>query len=321
MRPIVAQVRFDDLPLTVVETMDLRLTFAPTRGGRLLSVRAGDSELLWRNERLLDESFRPVVPVCDWPDGTGGMSTWANVGGSKTWPAPQGWDGDGQWPGPPDAVLDSGAWSLEVESSDRSAVVTMTSQDDARTGLRIIRSFAIPGTGLGFDQTTTFVNVSRRDVRWSIWEVCQVDTAAGAGRSLGEAAVVVPISRDSRVVDLGTWVGDVEGEQRGSAIRLPIGTGVAKRGFADVPGEVGYIGPDGEGLRLATRPVDGATYPDGGSQVEVWLQAPVPEPIDALGGLHPAAHLVELELLGPLTRLAPGETSELAITWLAAGVR
>ena len=33
---------------------------------------------------------------------------WKNYGGAKTWPAPQGWDGEGQWPGPPDPVLDSG---------------------------------------------------------------------------------------------------------------------------------------------------------------------------------------------------------------------
>ncbi|MBF4578001.1 hypothetical protein [Frigoribacterium sp. VKM Ac-2530] len=32
-------------------------------------------------------------------------------------------------------------------------------------------------------------------------------------------------------------------------------------------------------------------------------------------GLHPSAHLVELEVLGPLTTLAPGVTSTLDVAW------
>lgn len=51
----------------------------------------------------------PIVKEPDHPVelGDGTFASWTNVGGSKTRPAPQGWDGDDQLPGPPDPVLDS----------------------------------------------------------------------------------------------------------------------------------------------------------------------------------------------------------------------
>jgi hypothetical protein len=32
----------------------------------------------------------------------------------KMWPAPQGWDNQQQWPGPPDPVLDGGPYTAEI---------------------------------------------------------------------------------------------------------------------------------------------------------------------------------------------------------------
>ncbi|MCU1585457.1 MAG: hypothetical protein JWM49_2013 [Microbacteriaceae bacterium] len=317
--PVVTAGGTGDLPLTVVTTNDLFLTFAPTRGGRLLSLRVRGTELLWQNPALVDSSLHPVFPVDEWPDGAGGMSTWANLGGTKTWPAPQGWGGAGEWAGPPDQVLDSGAWTEDVVSSSESVTVTLTSPDDRRSGIRIIRSYAIPCMGTHFEQTTTFTNISAAPVRWSIWEVCQVNTAAGAGLPVREAAVVVPVFPRSGLLDLGTWVGDVVGAEGDSAVRLPIGTGVAKRGFIGVPGSVGYEGPGGESLSLTLVPVEGADYPDGGAQVEVWLQMPTAKPIAELENLHPSAHLVELEVLGPLVNLEPGESTSTVVTWVASG--
>ena len=36
-----------------------------------------------------------------------------NWGGDKVWLAPQGWENEDQWPGPPDPVLDGGAYHAE----------------------------------------------------------------------------------------------------------------------------------------------------------------------------------------------------------------
>jgi len=307
-----------DLPLLRVRTPDLELVFAPTRGGRLLSLVAGGRERLWRDPALVGDDLAPVVPVASWPASDGDMSTWANVGGSKTWPAPQGWSGADEWAGPPDQVLDSGAYALEWavdEAGDGAAVVTLTSGDDARSGLRVERRFTVPATGTEFAQTARFTNVSSTPRTWSLWEVCQVVTAKGAGRPVEEAAVHVPHDAEPVELDLGTWEGDVTSVRSGTDVLLPVGTGVAKRGYPDAAGTVSYRDVDGSTLTLATAPPTRGTWPDGGSKVEVWLQRPTACPIRDLGDLHPSAHLVELEVLGPLTTLAPGGATSLEIRW------
>jgi hypothetical protein len=55
-------------------------------------------------------------------------------GGDKLWPAPQGWNNDAQWPGPPDAVLDGQPYRAEM--LDGGAALRLTSRDDPRSGIR-----------------------------------------------------------------------------------------------------------------------------------------------------------------------------------------
>jgi hypothetical protein len=311
-----------DLPLLRVTTDELVLVFAPTRGGRLLSLVAGGRELLWQNPELIDADLTPVVPVADWPASDGGMDTWANLGGSKTWPAPQGWSGPDEWAGPPDTVLDSGPWTAEWEADDAEATVTLTSGDDPRTGLRVVREFRLLDGVSSFTERVSFTNTSATTRRWSIWEVCQVDPGAPDGRAAQGSVVVVPHAASAEELDLGTYEGELVSARRGHDVVLPLGTGVAKRGYPSASGSVELHGPDGLEMGLATSPAEeaeeAATWPDGGSKVEVWLQRPTAAPLESLEGLHPSAHLVELEVLGPLTTLAPGATSTLDIEWSTA---
>ncbi len=122
----------------------VRLGFVPESGGRLLSVRVGPVELLWRNPLLLDDDLTPVGGHVLAPND-GRMGDWVNYGGDKTWPAPQGWDGPHQWAGPPDPVLDSGPYTVDATQDS----VTLTSGDDPRTGLRLTRRFSLTPTGTG----------------------------------------------------------------------------------------------------------------------------------------------------------------------------
>ncbi|WP_181421251.1 DUF4380 domain-containing protein [Curtobacterium sp. MCSS17_011] len=299
----------------MISTSTLRLVFAPTLGGRLLALAIDGHELLWQNPDLLDAHLRPRVPLEEWPKGDGRMDTWANPGGSKTWPAPQGWGGDGQWPGPPDPVIDSGAWSVGVQTEAASTTVTMESPDDPRTGLRVRRGFIIPALGTDFREQITFTNVSARTIRWATWEVCQVNTAPSGTAGRIHAQIEVPSSSRSSVIDLGTWSGELPISAEGDTWQLTTGRGVAKRGFSKVPGAVEFRDARGFGLRLTSAPVVGAVYPDGGSQVEIWVQTPTDAPITGLGGLWPREHLAELELLGPLVTLEPGDTTESEIRW------
>lgn len=301
-----------------VDTGDLCLTFLPGLGGRLLSVRCGGAELLWQNPAYVDRgSLRTVRPRPDWAPLDGTMGSWANVGGSKTWPAPQGWTDDTEWAGPPDPVLDSGAWTMEsAVAADGTVHLRMASPDDPRTGLRIIRELTVPA-GRTFTQRSTFRNVSDRPVRWSVWEVAQVDTGGGPGWAPEDGTITVSVSDDAAPLDMIAAVGRVEVGPRGPDGRreVPVRAAVGKVGFTTADGELAFHRPDGAGLTLRFDPVLGAPYPDGGARVELWMQCPQPTPLDDWGGLHPDAWLTELEVLGPLVDLAPGEETALDLTW------
>ena len=68
----------------------------PEIGGRLMQFSLGPQDYLFMNRELLGKRFSYEEHA-----GDGTIINWKNYGGAKTWPAPQGWDGEGQWPGPP----------------------------------------------------------------------------------------------------------------------------------------------------------------------------------------------------------------------------
>lgn len=94
----------------------IELQVLPDIGGRVIQFKLGDNEFLWVNPQLAGK-----LPTASGLAADGG---WFNAGGDKLWPAPQGWDGAAQWPGPPDAVLDGqpltlGVWGGPAEISNR----------------------------------------------------------------------------------------------------------------------------------------------------------------------------------------------------------
>jgi hypothetical protein len=101
----------------------------------------------------------------------------------------------------------------------------------------------------------------------------------------------------------------------GGGARVPAQDVVGKLGF---PGAAGSLSYERAGHRVTyTFPVVDAEYPDRGSPVEVWLEHPLPAPLAALGDLDPPAHIVECEVLGPLTDLAPGDRTSLTVEVVA----
>lgn len=188
---------------------------------------------------------------------------------------------------------------------------------DPRSGLQVTRRFDIPASGTGFVQRNTFRNIGTGPVRWSIWEVCQVNTEAP--ESSWEVAASVSDSTEPTV--MLAVVGDPPvGEMTDGATRvIPVTDVVGKLGLGNATGQLGLRHPDGRCVQWEFETLAGAVYPDGGQQVELWLQYPVPAPLEDLGGLHPRARLIELEVLGPLVTLAPGETTSLDISWRLTG--
>lgn len=305
------------LQLREVRNDRLVLVFLPSVGGRLLSLQVDGRELLWQNPDFFDDDLRAVRQRSTWPTVDGTFASWSNVGGSKSWPAPQGWEGDGEWPGPPDPILDSGTWSwAESEWPDGGLIITMTSPDDPRTGLRMRRHFVIPVAGAQFNQTISLTNTSPRTVTWAAWEVCQVPTSPIDG---ARGVIRIAVDGDEEPLAQGDYFGSLVWERVDRFIEIAGQDVVAKRGFTNAAGAVSWSDVDGAGLELRFTPQP-RPYPDGGSRVEVWMQAPVERPLTELSGLHPDAYLAELEVLGPLTTLAPGQSTHYPIRWVAAGV-
>lgn len=285
-----------------IDSGALRLGFVPAIGGRLLSVRLGETETLWRNPALLDDALRPVGGHVPAPV-SGQLGDWDNYGGDKTWPAPQGWSGPAEWAGPPDPVLDSGAYDWRAEHVGESLTLTMTSADDPRTGLRLTRALTVRAGESAYDLELTATNVSDQPVTWALWNVTQrrADEDGTGGVYVG----VEPGRTDAVALVAGTGTPSVRACDP-SRVLVPHQEVVGKVGF---PGALGWLAHVAGGT-ITTQTYDvaaDAEYPDGGSRVEVWMEHPLPRPLDQLGGLFPPARIVEIEVLGPLSRLEPGQ--------------
>jgi hypothetical protein len=317
----VRQSRRRDLEVVTVENGELRLAILPQVGGRLISIEVSGDELLWRNPAYLDRDLHPVTPLGSWPRPDGTMRSWANIGGSKTWPAPQGWSRPDEWPGPPDPVLDAGAYGCTAHVDESGAArVSLTSAVDERTGLRITREFHIPPTGRSFVLTPSIQNCSDKPVRWAAWEVTQIDTSHPTGAT-ATGEVLVSVAGDAEPIEMLSLRGDLSYSASAGRVRVPVQNTIGKLGFPGSTGRLEWHRPDGAGLVQEARVEPGATYPDGGCPAELWLQYPTDEPLMALGGLRPDAHLIEMELLSPLTTLTPGHGRRLEITWHCRGKR
>ena len=101
----------------------IELQILPEIGGRIIQFKLGDREFLWVNPQLAGKFPEP--------NGLNAEGGWFNIGGDKLWPAPQGWDNDQQWPGPPDAVLDGQPYECESLAPEQPGemAVRLTSRD------------------------------------------------------------------------------------------------------------------------------------------------------------------------------------------------
>jgi hypothetical protein len=285
------------MPLLVVETGQLRLVFLPAVGGRLISLVAEGRERLWRNAEYLDQGLLVQRPRATWPPIVDTVS-WPNLGGAKTWLAPQ-----SRWEGPPDAVLDSGHYATAVSATETATIITLTSEDDTRSGVRIIREFEVPHGGLGIEQRTIVHNHSQSVVDWAAWEVVQVPFPPGS---------IIEVESDAQLpVDLGRHVGIPAVDRVDVGWRVVARPAVGKLGF---PGARGLVRLNGV-LELSIEIDEAGGYSDQCSPIQVWQQHPVAAPIPALDGMRPDAWLAELEVLSPVKRLEPGDDLQLAVGW------
>jgi len=286
----------------------------PEIGGRLMQFSLGPQDYLFMNPDLLGARFS-----YDEHAGDGAIVNWKNYGGDKTWPAPQGWDGEGQWPGPPDPVLDSGRYEFETSQDDSCASVLMTSPSDERSGLRIRREVSLESASSRLHLALSFENISERTIRWSIWDVAQLACSRIDGGLNDDCWLYIPTDPE-RERPYEIMFGDDNPQYQ-----LDSGSMLLAVQYRGIVGKIGVHSPAGW-IAFANRQTGfvlcmqfpyqpDATYPDNGATVECWTESPgAPSPIP----IRSPGYLLEAEVLSPLYTLQSGETACHRITWSAA---
>lgn len=288
--------------LLTLRSGELVAIVAPELGGRVLSLARDGAEVLWRNADLLDAELQPREAV---RRGAAGFAEWLNWGGDKSWVAPQGWDSPELWPGPPDPTFDGGVFSVHDLGPDS---VGLVSADDPTTGLRMRRDIALSDDGMTV--RTTLTNVSAVPRTWAAWEVVQLPIEA---EDLRSGSVRVCTSRAAPPHVLHRLVGDLPVTSREGLTKVQLTDAVGKLGFSNYDGWIEYRRASGVGLRLSSAVAPGP-HPDD-SPAQLWVQTPQSQPLAELDGFRATVALLELELVSPLSTLAPGESVDLLVRW------
>jgi len=298
----------------------IRVVAVPAIGGRIMAYDLGDYPYLFVDRDLAGKLFTP-----DENQGDGSLSAWKNYGGDKTWPAPQGWDDDTQWPGPPDPVLDSGQYRLDSFGSDElSAHIRMVSPEDIRTGLQITRQASIYPQSTRVSLELTFTNISERMIRWSIWDVVQLraERKLPDGRLTYEPECMVsaPLNPASRFEhNFNVMFGNVDNPQWGidSDNNLFIGKylwEIGKVGIDSPGGWIAFINnASGHAFAERFQYYRQGVYPDEGVSVECWTVGK--GEVANLDYEESEIYLMETEVLSPLYEFEPGETRTFTIEW------
>lgn len=242
--------------------------------GRIMQFRfIGQGSPFWEDPSLRGKSPEPS------------SSEWGNFGGDKTWPSPQ-----ADWPKvtprgwPPPVAFDS----MPVEASIRRDTIVLRSGVDPHFGIRTERVISLAHGDPVMRVETTYEKVTGLPLDVGIWIITQL-----------QDPVLVAVALPSPSIF-------PEGFNRQSGDQLPKGLKLEKDllSLARDPGKSTKIGTDASRLLWvgarhqllieSPRSAD-RRYPDQESSAEVYTN---PDP----------KTYVELEMLGPLKRLAAGDT-------------
>ncbi len=287
----------------------IALAVAPGIGGRVMDLSLGETQVFYSNPRLRGKAISG--------SSSAELSLGRNYGGSKVWPAPQGWTSEQEWPGPPDAVLDCGPYDWHAVLDPDTARIQLQSQHDDHTGITMRREIKVSAGSSSVEVFHTMSNTSRRPVRWSIWQVTQVDApqgleifipATGFHQTFGD--------KPYKSASFNAAEGRVRVKYDDQVAKLAV---EANQGwFASLDEARGFVFAE-------TFPVTpGASYPDS-APVAFWISGRGTftvhgDRIDMSAGAGGCDHHVETEIMSPLTYLLPGDRCNFRTAWHAAAI-
>jgi hypothetical protein len=288
------------------------LAVVPAIGGRVMQYDLGEHPLIWVNPAELGRTYDPSAEA-----------PWPNFGGYKSWVAPQGqWRrGNGGWPPPP--TLDHGVYVASSEAGEGGRVVLTTVGPtevfDAwqARGLSITRRFTLAPASTRVRVEQTIINHGDVPQQVANWDATQVPGSHAEAADHDNFWIYFPINPRSMFGQRGFFVLPLEGRAAAeSQWKTWPGDQVAGVQYlrrqgkicADaVGGWAGYV-DERDGYSYIKRfTVDvvpePATHPEGGSTVQVSTAAHEP--------------YLELEVLGPLVDLRPGQQTTFVVDWYA----
>jgi hypothetical protein len=289
----------------------VELFVVPEIGGRVVQLSLGGSDFFYVNPRHVGRSYRPEENNFD--------SGWKNYGGSKVWPAPQGWSSDAEWPGPPDPILDGGAYSCEIlEQRQETAAIRLESPPDEYTGLTFSRVIRIFQGSASVEVHHTMRNTGARGVRWSIWQVTQQ-----------------PANADLAISWRATTYHQLFGDQPYGHVTLDRETRLCKLRYMDQVAKLATKPEQGWAATLDSRrgtalvetfPLfPSLTYPDD-APLELWVNGHGSftahgDTIEMARDPNGCDAFIETEILSPLVELEPGDEYCFRTSWRPTSIK
>jgi hypothetical protein len=267
----------------------VRVVVVPQIGGRIMEYSLLGENVIWRNPAELG-----VVM----PSDLG--KKWHNYGGYKAWNAPQ-----ARWRAPDyDNFYDYAPAKAEPISStgdgEQMVGVRVTTAPIPHLGFQFIRDVFLSDRTSRVRIIETMRNVSNREIEWSIWDVTQVKAPCWIAFPLhvtkhcpdGWRRLLGPEYPDPHSV---TALGKI-GVMRYSGALDKAGTPSPDGWIVYIKDQLAYV------KQWGVRTVD-AEYPDFGCSAQAFTAD------KAMGGY------AEIEVLGPMVKLKPGETASLTQDW------
>lgn len=287
----------------------LSFSVVPCIGGRVMDLSLGTTQVFYSNPRLRGMAITGPS-TAEFPPGR-------NFGGSKVWPGPQGWSSEQEWPGPPDPVLDCGLYDWEAVLDPGAAKIRLQSPHDEYAGITMRREIKITAGSSSVEVLHTMQNTSRRPVRWSIWQVTQVDASRGL-------EIFIPAAGFHQTFGDKPFQGVCfSAAQR--RVRVKYEDQVAKLA---VEADQGWFASldRARGFALAeTFPITpDASYPDD-APVAFWISGRGTftlhgDQVDMSAGADGCDPHVETEIMSPMTDLGPGESCNFRTAWHLASI-
>ena len=297
------------------------LYIAPDIGGRAIQLQLGNQEFFFVNRALEGK----VLPESE----NNLKSGWANYGGDKVWPAPEGWMNDDEWPSIPYYVLDGSKFQSQiVKNTAEEVAVQVTSPPDPRSGVQFERTYHVYAGTTRVTVDQVMHNISRRQIRWGIWHLTQNDASDmnDPSKPNPELYVYIPVNPHSMFHN-GYYI--AYGDARHPSYQLMDGGHMLRVHYLYRVGKVAldssqgwFAVANGQKQIAYVESFDycpGKEYPDNAS-IESWNDGPGTisrGPFDQILPDNPAKtpYFLEAEMLSPFAKLDPGQQYKSTFHW------